>query len=637
MEMLGANLDVLMARNSALAERLASWQGASAVIEKAKTGGATFRHEGRLFHSAYSPEKEAACQADEITSNKIKPDWVLLFGLGCGHLLKALLEKGFDRVLVYEPSTEIIVGVLASVDLSGPLASGSVALYNDLTAFISRIRELDGFDTLLSYSTLPYKLTFAQEFIDFNTRVNNAHTTNKVCIRTDIESRENWIENYFENVRHLPECPPIDSLRSAFKGVPMIIAGAGPSLQKNAHLLKEAKGKAIIIAAITAYKPLLKYGVVPDFVIASEKVDLPEYFTYGEDDLKTRLILAEVAHPGMFERKVKEKFVFFNPFVTLSRSQAPLWGSSYFPSTGGSVTTAAFDMAMMFGCDPVVLVGQDLCFGDSGTHVPGGVYIAQDVKIDRENGKVSIEEDYVTLKDKARSKFDLLWLKGLDGAPVPSKFDWVTFHQWFENYAAFLKSEGSPVRIINATEGGAYIEGMEHATLAEVIEKYVKNEVKLDAVIAGAVAKRAYPDLPAIAASINGMHKSLKKIGRIADATNREVSQLKKELGREGGTLEAGRKAAKVKRLEDELFKAAESSPFIWETLIASICELKEYLRRDADAGSKGIEKDIEAIQTAYGKLAKGCAKFSAVLMRAGASLKPSGCAHESRATEAAV
>lgn len=631
MEILKANQDVLIARNRALAESLVSYQGPCAQIEKAKTGGATFRHEGRLFHSAYSPEKEANAQAEEIAAKK--PDWVLLFGLGCGHLLKALLEKGFDRVLVYEPSMEIIVGVLASVDLSGPLSSNNVALYADIPAFISAIRDLDGFDTLLAYASAPYKLAFAEEFVDFNTRVNNAHITNKVCIRTDIESRENWVENYFENVRHLPECPPIDSLRSAFKGVPMIIAGAGPSLQKNAHLLKEAKGKAIIVAAITAYKPLLKYGVVPDFVIASEKVDLPEYFTYGEDDLKTRLILAEVAHPGMFERNVKEKFVFFNPFVTLSRSQAPLWGSSYFPSTGGSVTTAAFDMAMMFGCDPVVLVGQDLCFGESGTHVPGGVYIAQDVKIDRENGKVSIEEDYVTLKDKARSKFDLLWLKGFDGKPVPSKFDWVTFHQWFENYVAALKNEGSPVRMINATEGGAYIEGMEHTTLAEVIEKYAKSEFMLDDVISRAVAKRPTPDLSLIAESIDGMQKSLKEIGRIADAINREVSQLKKELGRD--TIEAARKAARVKRLEEELFKAAESSPFIWETLMASICELKEYLRGEADAGSKGIEKDIEAIQTAYGKLAKGCAKFSVVLAAAGTSLKTSGRVNESRPSEA--
>lgn len=635
MEVLGANLEVLRAKNKALAERLASYQGDSVAIEKAKSGGATFKHAGRLFHSAYSPEKEAISQADEITAKK--PDWVLLFGLGCGHLLKALLDKGAERVLVYEPSMEILAGVLASVDLSGPLAKESVTLCGNLTAFISKIRELDGFDTLLAYASSPYKLAFAQEFIDFSMRVNNAHSTNKVCIKTDIVSREKWIENYFENIQALPEYPTIDSLKSAFNGVPMIIAGAGPSLQKNARLLKEAKGKAIIVAAITAYKPLLNYGVVPDFIIASEMVDLPEYFTYGEKDLETRLILAEISHPGMFERKVKEKFVFFNPFISLSKAQAPLWGSSYFPSTGGSVTTAAFDMAIMFGCDPVVLVGQDLCFGENGTHVPGGVYVAQDVKIDRENGRVSIEEDYVTLKDKARSKFELLWLKGLDGKPVPSKFDWVTFHQWFENYAAFLKKEGSPVRLINATEGGAYIEGMEHAALADVIEKYVKNEIQLDAAIAEAVLKRSMPDLPSIASSIEDMKKGLKEIGRIADAINREVSQLKRELGREGGMLEAGRKAAKVKRLEEELFKAAETSPFIWEALMASVCELKEYLRGDADAGSKGIEKDIEAIQTAYGKLSKGCAKFIPVLTRAVASFKSSGTPGSGPPAHAAV
>lgn len=615
MEILKSNLDILAIRNRALANRLVAYNGASVATETAKSGGLTFRHMGRLFQSAYSPEKEAGIQAREIIAKK--PDWVLLFGLGCGQLLKALVDDGCERVLVYEPSMEVLTGVLASVDLSGIFAREDAGLYADLGDLISRIRELDGFDTLLAYATMPYKLAFGQEFIEFNTRVNNAHTTNKVCIQTDIESRENWIENYFANIAHLPDCPPIDSLRSAFSGVPMIIAGAGPSLQKNAHLLREAKGKAVIVAAITAYKPLLKHGVVPDFVIASEKVDLPEYFTYGEDDMKTRLILAEVANPGMFERKVREKFVFFNPFVTLSRSQAPLWGSSYYPSTGGSVTTAAFDIGIMFGCNPIVLVGQDLCFGENGTHVPGGVYISQDVKIDREKGKVSIEEDYVTLNDKAKSEFDLLWLKGLDGSPVASKFDWVTFHQWFENYALALKREGSSIELINATEGGAWIEGMEHTTLAQVIEKFVKNEVPIDGLIEEALSRRPVADLPAIAESVSAMQMSLKEIGRIADAITREVSRLKKELGTEGGHREAARRAARVKRLEELIFRTAERSPFIWETLMASICELKEYLRKEAAS----IEDDVEAILKAYGKLSKACAKFVPVLGSAKASL----------------
>ena len=241
MQILKANHDLLCAKNRALANALDAYNGASVTIETSKSGQPTFRHGGRLFQSAYSPEKEAASQTAEIAAKK--PDWVLLFGLGCGQLVKALIDAGMDKVLVYEPSMEVLSGVLASVDLSGVLSRENVALYSDLTSLISRVREIDGFDTLLGYATTPYKLGFSQEFAEFNTRVNNAHTTNRVCIRTDIESRENWIENYFANIERLPDCPPIDSLRGAFKGVPMIIAGAGPSLQKNAHLLREAKGQ----------------------------------------------------------------------------------------------------------------------------------------------------------------------------------------------------------------------------------------------------------------------------------------------------------------------------------------------------------------------------------------------------------
>lgn len=620
MEILKANLDVIAAGDAALAARLRSYQGPSVAVEAARSGGATFRLSGRLFHSAYAPEKEAAAQAAEILSKK--PDWVLIFGLGCGHLLAALIEGGHDKVIAYEPSMEILSGVLASVDLSGPLSAKHVRLHADAASLVANVRELDGFDTLLSYATVPYKTAFSGELVDFTSRVNNAHTTNKVCIITDLSSRESWIENYFANIGSLCRHAPIDALRGAFKGVPVIVAGAGPSLQKNAHILKEARGKAIIIAAITAYRPLLRLGVVPDFVIASEKVDLPEYFTYGEDDRKTRLILAEVSHPGMFERDVKEKFVFFNPYVGLSQAHAGLWGSSYFPSTGGSVTTAALDMGVMMGCDPLVLVGQDLSFGENSTHAPGGVYISQEVRIDREAGKVSIDEDYVTLKDKAKSSFDLLWLKGLDGKPVASKFDWVTFHHWFEGYVANARKQGLASRFINATEGGAYIDGWEHLALAEVIGNHAKNEVPVDDIIAAASASRPAPDLPGLASSIGQMHKALKEIGRFADAISKEVASVRKDLCRDGGIAGANRRAGKIKRTEERLFSAAQGSPFIWEALTEGICELKEYLRGASGDGDGGIEKDIETIYQAYRKVSAACTKYAPVLARAAAAIE---------------
>lgn len=617
-----ANRMVLEDRSPSLAAWAAGLGQTAIVIESARSGGAIFRLGGRLFHSAYAPEREAETQAREIMSKK--PDWTLLFGLGCGHLAKALLKGGMDKVLVYEPSREILAAVLAKVDLSEVLGAPGVEVFTDLPAFISRVRELDGFDSLLLYSTEPYKQAFPAEFMEFNNRVNNAHITNKVGIKTDIVSRVAWVNNYFANLRYLPDCPPVDVLRGAFKGVPMVIAGAGPSLRKNAALLKDLKGKAVIAAAITAYKPLLKYGVVPDFIIASEKVDLPEYFTYGEDDLKTRLILAEVSHPGMFERKVKGKFVFFSPYVAVSSAHTRSWGSGYFPAIGGSVTTAALDMGVMFGCDPILFVGQDLAFGEGETHAPGGVYIAQDVKIDKDRGEIVIEEDYVTLKDRAVSTHKLQWLKGLDGRPVASKFDWVTFHQWFENYVAELKRKGDPTRVINATEGGAYIEGMEHITLAEAIKRHVLKGFDLEGAVEGALAGRKRPDTAAIVSELEETEKRLKEIGRTADCILKDVAAIRKAVKNAVAAPETVRKAERIKRLEDKLFSAAEQSVFIWECLTEHTLVLKEYLRetKEGAPGAKTLEDDIEAIGAAYGKVSEICKRYAPVVMDAAMALR---------------
>ncbi|OGP21352.1 MAG: hypothetical protein A2054_08150 [Deltaproteobacteria bacterium GWA2_55_10] len=617
MDILKRNLEEIGKKDRALAERISNFNGECVELAPAKTGALTFRFQGRLFHSAYDPAKEAQAQAKEIISRK--PDFVLLFGLGCGHLAAALIQNGVKNVLAYEPSIEILKGVLTRADLSTLLQV--VELFDDIARFISRVRDIDAFENILCYSTDPYKGAFPREVVDFLNRVNNAHITSKVCVQTDIESREVWVDNYFDNIDQMVGCPPVDVLSGRFKGMPIIIAGAGPSLKKNAHLLKEVKGKAVIMAAITAYKPLLSYGVIPDFIIAAEKVDLPEYFTYDECDLKTRLILGEVAHPGMFGREVKEKFVFFNPSHALSTEHAKYWGSDYFPAVGGSVTTAALDIAVKMGGGPIIFVGQDLCFGENETHVPGGVYVSQDIKIDRDKGVVSIEEDYVTLKERAKSSHKLQWIKGLDGRPVPSKFDWVTFHQWFEDYMADLNKKGGP-RVLNATEGGAYIEGMEHVTLKDAINTYINTVFSVDELVASAVAERTEPDTEGLAKSLESMQKGLKEMRKTADSILREIELVKRSVSGSTASPDALKAVGRIKRLEDKLFREAEASPFIWETLTAATCELKTYLKSSEDKAEAVLEEELKATSSSYEKVSEMCGRYAQVAFRAAGRLR---------------
>ncbi|MBI5827504.1 MAG: motility associated factor glycosyltransferase family protein [Deltaproteobacteria bacterium] len=368
MDIFKANCDAIAGKDRVLAERLLSIDRGPVELESTRTGDLTFRRSGRYFHSRYDPWKEASIQAGEILHRK--PDWVILFGQGCGYLLRTLIEGKKEKIIVYEPSIEVLASVLQKIDLSAAYLLENVFLCVDIPSVINAVRgHVDGFDNLVCYHLTPYGLSFPGELSDLTNRVQNAHITNKVAIKTNIASRLGWIENYFKNIGNFVKYPPIDALRGSFRDVPMVIAGAGPSLKKNGHLLRELKGKALIMAAITAYLPLVGMGVIPDFVIAAERIDLPEYFTYGVEDKKTRLVLAEVSHPAMFDRDVLGKFTFFNGYVTLSIAQAYLWGSSYFASTGGSVTTTALDIGVMFGCDPIIFVGQDLAFGDGATHV----------------------------------------------------------------------------------------------------------------------------------------------------------------------------------------------------------------------------------------------------------------------------
>jgi len=629
------NLRNIASKDPAIFEGLENCQGVE--IEEAKAGGATFRYKGIYFHSRYNPATEADVQAVEMAGKK--PDWVFLFGLGCGHLLSALVQKGFKKVIVFEPSTEILKGALENIDLSPVFDEEKVFLAVDMHSAIERLRgETEGFDNLLVYSTAPYKSVFPKELSDFTNRIHNAHITNQVGIKTDMKSRSAWIDNYLSNLKSLPFAPPIDVLRDRFKGVPMIIAGAGPSLRKNGELLREFKGKALIVAAITSYKPLLKLGVVPDFVIASEMVDLPEYFTFGEDDKKTRLILGELSHPGMFERDVKGKFVFFSPYLSLSATHAGLWGSSYFPAIGGSVTTAALDMGIMFGCNPITFVGQDLSFGENETHAPGGVYVAQNVKIDKENGLISVEDEYIN--DKQTYTYKLQWLKGLSGKPVPSKYDWATFHQWFENYMHYLKKERPGVRVINATEGGAYIEGMEHTTLRRVLETCVNKELPLDAAIDGAVASRPRIDYTSLEASFRDTAAVLSRVNRLAASILKEAAEAKNIYAKKGLTSALKGNIDRIKRLEESIFDESDRAKFIWEALINNTYALKEYLKEDMDdsAGEGGqFLRDLEAVIGSYKSMTAVCLRFAKRFDEAAASIRAARGSEENRGIAAGL
>lgn len=611
MDLFEKNLEVLAVKEPRLAHLLRSDELDSIKTEPARNGEMTFAFEGRYFHSRYDPSREAALQADEILSRE--PDWVVLFGLGCGNLAAGLVERGKDKLIVHEPSLEILKGVLSSIDLTGLLKNPDVYLVADAGSVSGLVRSVvDGIDGIVAFQTPPYARTFPALLSEHTQKIKNAHTTNKAAISTEVTSCLKWVDNYFANIKSFFKNPPVDTLKGRFDGVPLVIAGAGPSLGRNAHVLKEYRDRVLVISAITAFKPLLRHGVVPDLVIAAEKMDLPEFFTNGLDDLKTRFLLAEVTHNNMFERETGGKFVYYNPYSSLSVEQAKYWGAGFFPANGGSVTTVALEIGRMLGCSPVIFIGQDLAYCDGKTHAEDSFYNDTRITIDPEK-KVIIED----AQDGSGDVKDLHWLKGLDGKPVASRYDWVTFHQWFEKEMARLRESGSKLKVINATEGGAYIEGMDHLTLRSALETHALKKVDADRIMVEAAASRHAVDTEGLERSFRKILDSLTEIRRVSRQIVKTARGVKKKLKGGLGPHLAPR-INKIMKLEEELFAEADSSPFIWETLSAYTYNLKLLLREDSvGTGEEQFEKNLSTLIDSYGRFEEMAERFIPALHRA--------------------
>lgn len=609
MSIFETNCAAIAKQDSILAERLRAFNKDVAKIYRGKNKEFVLSYKGRLFNSQYGPWKEADEQAEEILGKK--PDSVALFGLGCGYLMSTLLKRGTQKIFIYEPSMEILKAVLMKIDLSKEFSGQRVYLANYIGPFIARVQQFtEGVDSIIGYHTMPYRLTFQGELKEFLVKIQNAHTSQMVGIKTEIDSRLDWLMNYFANLDAFPVYPSVDVMRDQFKGVPMIIVGAGPSLRKNVSLLAELKDKAFIVSAVTAYKSLLSYGIVPHAVISGEKVNLDEYFDGGEADKKIRLILSEVSHPEMFKREAHGKFIFYSPFIALSLQQARLWGSKSFVSIGGSVTTAMFDMGVMFGCDPIIFLGQDLAFDKNMTHVGGGVYDKQRISIDKDKGLVSVKEHYIS-GHRRTITHKLLWLQGFNGEPVASKYDWVTFHQWFERYTALLKEQFPSIRVYNATEGGAFIKGMEHTTLKEVIRRHLQKPVDVEKILHQSESTPPDVDIRGLIESFTKLRDRVRIVEKLSGEIIKGAGVLKVDFISRGLRTELSGKLDRIRRKERRLFKAVCEVSFLWEALVEYTYDLKEYLKEDEESSTEDqFRKDIDRTIRTYKEVRKMCLLF---------------------------
>ena len=154
--------------------------------------------------------------------------------------------------------------------------------------------------------------------------------------------------------------PLLESHKDLFLGSPVVIVGAGPSLQKNLKLLKELQKSCFIFAALNAAPYLEKAEIEPDFYGI---IDPRKSFELSSKVYETPIFFRSSA---LFSEAQKFKSRIFvgddNQNVLLSFFESLFENPAVGLEAGYTVSNFLFHIAQVLGCGPIVLMGQDLAF-----------------------------------------------------------------------------------------------------------------------------------------------------------------------------------------------------------------------------------------------------------------------------------
>ncbi|MCB4203546.1 DUF115 domain-containing protein [Deferribacterales bacterium Es71-Z0220] len=443
-------------------------------------------HPDKIPNLIYLPEKLLAYDNNDPLAyvqadlrNKIRlPVLNIFFGFGLGYEILTFLQKFAVQesvLIVFEPEFEPFYVALYTIDLTPVISDSRVKLLidipiNDVFVNLHAILFMGNLKLFVKAINIIDNSLSLRLSGDYYKKV-MSHLKDAVKEVLLHFGNDPWdsligIVNTFLNINEIIGWPGIKDLEGIFDGKPGIVVATGPSLNKNIHLLKGLENKAVICAADASLRVMKKNGLKPHLVTSLERVIATSKLFEGltQEDVKDVYLSAcPVIRPETYANFPGERIIVYRNFATfqwLEIEKGTL-------DIGPSAANMAFKILEFLGCNPIILIGQDLAFGENEvTHASGATFGEK-------------EEQYHTRRQ-------ILEVEGNYVPKIKTTDVWYKFMKYYEKDIAGFKGE-----VINATEGGAKIYGTKIMTFKEAIEKYINEDID---VIDNIKSNLKYPD-----------------------------------------------------------------------------------------------------------------------------------------------
>lgn len=384
-----------------------------------------------LLASKFDPEQEAARWAEDVYDET--QEAYMIYGLGFGYHIKALAEriKDTQNIYVIETNIELHNQLKSHIDKE-MLQSPQVHLL--ITDSIVKISEfLDGLkgikikvvihETLLK--TLPPKQQLLKQTLEnyqfrYQTVMGGKHSS---LVR---ENYTYYLEREYVNV---------EEFYGKHKDKPLIIVAGGPSLEKNLQVLKEVDDKVFIFAVGRVLNLLLNQQIRPNmFAMIDPHHELMKEQIIGIEKETIPMTFLNTASYQAVESYKGPKYIAYSMDSEV--------GTRGRIETGGSVATAILDLAIRFGANPILFIGQDLAYTNQFSHV----------RETANSHQIDGTKEYIKVK-------------GINGEYLETNRAMLSFKYFIED-----KIRQNPdLTFYNCTEGGAYIQGCIHQKLYETL------------------------------------------------------------------------------------------------------------------------------------------------------------------------
>lgn len=471
MEIWQKNLQILKIHRNELAKQLSFITPTGAYSSPlSKSGVPTLAYKSdtgiqKFLTSSYDPVKEARRSIESHYDPKI-PNYIF-YGMGLGY---SLLEwnrlcRSNSKAFVFERDVELLRLAMESLDFELLIKNKNILFF--LNASPKSLYEKFEEDQLLNFSMNGFKKITSKSpdreralyYAELESSLEKLIQNKSIDLRTRKSFSKRFFDNIVSNWPYILSNPGINSLKDFSKGMPAIVVSAGPSLDKNIALLKEAQKRVLILAVGTALKPLLEKGIEPDFVFAVDPaLSAFDCFKSLKIPKKIHLVFDPGTCPQIVEGFPGGKLS-FDSNLELSR-----WLANVNEPKGSlgdmfSVAHTAFYFAHYLACDPVFLVGQDLCFEKNRLHCSSSHYN-------------TLHTDSITGIDTVCAR-ERQTIGKYDTSVLPARDIWgkqvVTLNNLSAYKNQFSCTENKNLNSFNASEGGIAIGGITNGSLRELL------------------------------------------------------------------------------------------------------------------------------------------------------------------------